>query len=424
MSQTCPYCFAENSDLAIACIQCGSSFVATSHLSSGLFLHQKHYQIERVIGEGGFGITYKGRDLAKSRIVAIKENWPERATRQGTTVIWHHSVTPKNRQVQLEKFATEAQYLAKCVHPNIVQVYDWFEENNTAYVVMEFLSGKTLSTVIAEEGPLSPDRVKRYFLQMAHTLRVIHSINLLHRDIKPDNIILNEGDRPILIDFGATKEFIAGQTRQMSVTLTPGYAPLEQYSYRGKRWPATDIYALCASMYELLTGQLPPPAVERVTTDTLIPPGEWVSGLDPRLEAVILQGLKIRVEERFQTVDELIAAIGAGSQLARLIPLPPSTGKAEFILDRTPMIVGRLSPDAEVVDISLDSFPGSDTVSRQHAVLYQENNQWKIRDLTSLNGVFVKRSGQSAFQKITTPELIQFGDAISFGKVRFLFQSI
>ena len=137
---------------------------------------------------------------------------------------------------------------------------------------MTFIKGKPLSKILELEGPLPPNRVKRYFLQVADALKAVHSVNLLHRDIKPANIIIDQQDRAILIDFGATREFVAGKTREMSVTLTPGYAPLEQYSYRSKRWPSTDLYALCASMYELLTGELPSPATERFGAETLIRP--------------------------------------------------------------------------------------------------------------------------------------------------------
>ncbi|MEC4815445.1 MAG: tetratricopeptide repeat protein, partial [Scytonema sp. PMC 1069.18] len=141
-------------------------------------------------------------------------------------------------------------------------------------------------------------------------IKVLHANRLLHRDIKPDNILIDRNDRAILIDFGATNEFIAGQTREMSVTLTPGYAPLEQYSYRGKRFPATDFYALSASMYELLTGQLPAAATDIVNgSEKLIPPRQLRPNLSPLIEKVILTGMQLKVEDRFQTADEFIDAL-------------------------------------------------------------------------------------------------------------------
>ncbi|MBV5262088.1 protein kinase, partial [Synechococcus moorigangaii CMS01] len=118
--------------------------VISYHLPPGSLLQQGKYKIEKVLGEGGFGITYKGVDTIHNRPVAIKENWPENAMRKGTTVVWSTAITPKSKKWQLTKVATEAKFIQKCVHPNIVKVYDWFEENDTVYVVMSFISGKTL----------------------------------------------------------------------------------------------------------------------------------------------------------------------------------------------------------------------------------------------------------------------------------------
>lgn len=429
MSTPCPYCYTENNDNAATCISCGSPLTATQLatylLPTDSFLQQGKYQVEKVIGEGGFGITYRGVDLVNSRKVAIKENWPEKAIRQGTTVVWPHTIPPKDRKLQLIKVATEARFLSRCVHPNIVRVYEWFEENNTAYVVMAFVPGKPLSKILEEEGLLPKERVRRYFIQIAEALRAVHSVHLLHRDIKPENILIDSQDRAVLIDFGATKEFIAGQTRQMSVTLTRGYAPLEQYSYRSKRWPATDIYALSASMYELLTGQLPPEATDRIQSDTLIPPRNLVPGIDPLLEQVLLTGMKMRVQERFQSADELLKVLTGGGQIAKLIPIQPVDSLPEFFLDKSKLIVGRLEPEAPLVDINLDGFPGSKTVSRQHGEIYREAGQWKIRDLGSVNGIFIKPTGQPRFGKrITAPEILNSGDEIAFGKVCFRFQNI
>ncbi|NEO14309.1 MULTISPECIES: serine/threonine-protein kinase [unclassified Moorena] len=316
MSITCIVCGHINTGSNNYCTSCGAALefedtVSSSayHLPAGTLLRQSHYRIEKVLGEGGFGITYQGIYLPNSAKVAIKELWPEKAARIGKTITWPPSIAPIDRQRQLHKFQLEASYLQKCPHPNIAQVYDWFEENNTAYLVMEFISGKSLYKILQQEGVLSEEKLKGYFIQVAEALKVVHSNQLLHRDIKPDNILIDHQDRAVLIDFGATKEFMAGQTREMSVTLSPGYAPLEQYSYRSKRWPATDIYALCASMYELLTGQLPAQATERAGSETLIPPRQLAAQITPQTEQVILTGMRMKVEERFQTAEELIDAL-------------------------------------------------------------------------------------------------------------------
>ncbi len=428
MSILCPVCLCDNQVNAITCKTCGATLqdnnsTPSYHLPSNSILQQGKYQIKKILGEGGFGITYEGVDLIHTRKVAIKENWPEKGIRQGTTIIWPHTIPPQNRKWQLRKFATEAQYLAQCSHPSIVKVYDWFEENNTAYMTMALVEGKPLSKILQEEGCLVGDRLKRYFLQIAEALKVVHDANLLHRDIKPENIIINQHDRAVLIDFGATKEFVAGQTRKMSVTLTPGYAPIEQYSYASKRWPATDIYALCASIYELLTGELPAPATERFASETLIPPHILTPHIDPLLEQIILKGMNMKVQDRFQTVDELLKILTSSGQIAKLIPTRAANSLPEFILDKSPIIIGRFKPGEKPVDINLESFSGSHTVSRQHGMIYRESGQWNLKDLDSVNGIFIRRQGQSRFSKrITTLEILNSGDVISFGKVCFEFK--
>lgn len=327
MTIQCPACLADNPDGTVICFTCGyesldfgsnssTTTSSTYHLSSGVLLQQGQYQIEIVLGEGGFGITYKGKNRQNSSLVAIKELWPEKAARQGSTVTWPSSITPKEKQLQINKFKLEASNQQKCQHPNIPKVYDWFEENNTVYIIMAFISGKSLYNILKEKGVLSENKVKHYCIQVAEALKVIHENNFLHRDIKPDNILIDSQDQVALIDFGATKEFIAGQTCEMSVTLTPDYAPYEQYSYRSRRYPATDFYALCASIYELLTGKPPIEAVDRVnalvqggSSDPLIPARKLNPNISGLMERVILTGMKINVGERFQTADELIDAL-------------------------------------------------------------------------------------------------------------------
>ncbi len=320
----CPTCLTENTDNEINCIACGTPLASTTvsstssvlHLSAGSLLGQGKYQIEKVLGQGGFGITYKGIYLPNSSTIAIKELWPEGAARQGNTVLWPSSIPPIQRQQQLHKFQLEASYLHQCVHSNIVKIYEWFAENNTAYLVMELLSGNSLQDILKKQGTLPEAKVKHYLQQIAESLKVIHANRLLHRDIKPDNIIVDSQDKAVLIDFGAAREFMAGQTGDMTRILSPGYAPYEQYIQSGKRYPATDFYALSASMYELLTGQLPAEATERANallqgspSEPLIPPRKLSPHLSPLIEKVILTGMQFRVEDRFQTADELIDAL-------------------------------------------------------------------------------------------------------------------
>jgi serine/threonine protein kinase len=306
----CPTCLTDNFDTSVNCITCGTPLSEpTYYLPSGTLLQQGKYRVEQKIGEGGFAITYKGFDLINSRVIAIKENWPEKASRQGKNIVWPFKITPQERQKQIQDVQNEANHIKKCIHPSIVAVYESFEENNTAYIIISFIEGKSLSKILKEEGSLKEDRINRYFIQVAEALKIVHLQQILHRDIKPDNILVNNQDIPVLIDFGAAREFIPDKTITHTQIVSEGYAPLEQYGSRAKRNASTDLYALCASMYELLTGELPASATDRIATETLVPPRQLAPHISPTIEQVILTGMKTRAEDRFQTADELIDAL-------------------------------------------------------------------------------------------------------------------
>ena len=324
MNNICPSCLHENAPGVNSCVVCGTALTSTPttapssvsglHLPMGTLLKQGCYKIEKVLGQGGFGITYKAIYCPNSALVAIKELWPENGYRHGQSVVWPPSTTLEDRKEQVEKFKLEAAYLQRCNSPNIAKVYDCFEENSSIYMVMEFIDGVPLSSLVVNQNCLQENKVIEYAKQIANALVVVHQNNLLHRDIKPENIMLDSSDRAVLIDFGTAREFIAGKTGDLTQLLTPGYAPFEQYSKNSKRYAASDIYALCASMYELLTGELPSGAVERATAfsggapDPLTPPRQINSLISPHLEKVILMGMHFRVEERIQTAEELINA--------------------------------------------------------------------------------------------------------------------
>ncbi len=318
MTNLCPACLSENPIGANTCSVCGFTLQTITqkdvhHLANQTILsntqHNRRYQIEDTLGEGGFGITYKGIDLLQSITVAIKEYWPEKAARQQDGIIWPSSISPENKNKQIKTFIEEGQNIYLCSHPNIVKVYDWFLANNTAYIVMEFIQGKTLYDLVKEKGRLNNIQAKKYLLEIASSLSLIHQKNMLHRDIKPDNIIIDHQDRAILIDFGSAREFMANKTNIMTQLLTPGYAPLEQYSKQGRTGPPLDIYSLCATFYYALTATEPAAATERINTDTLIPPKQLFSSIDPLIEQVFLTGLKVKAEERFATADDLIQAL-------------------------------------------------------------------------------------------------------------------
>lgn len=321
MSIQCPTCQASNPEGVQHCGACGSPLYTTGqktiplsalHLQPSTVLKQGRYQIYQTLGEGGFGITYQGIDTQQNRTVAIKEYWPERASRQGLSVEWSYLVPPKEKREQIQRVIDEASNLRRCPHSNIVKVYDCFEENQTAYIVMDFVPGRSLAQIIRETGKLSEDRAKRYFLQLANALKIVHAANLLHRDIKPNNVIIDANDQAILIDFGSAREFIAGKTNRMTEMLTHGYAPPEQYIQTAQRSESTDMYSLTASMYEALTGQVPPNSVTRQAPDPLISPRRLVPELDPWLEQILLIGLRVDARTRFQNADEFIDAVEKG----------------------------------------------------------------------------------------------------------------
>ena len=256
---------------------------------------------------------------------------------------------------------------------------------------MEFISGKSLYAILQEEGTLSETRIKKYFTQIVQALKVIHGNKFLHRDIKPDNILIDGQDRAVLIDFGATKEFLAGQTRDMSVTLTAGYAPTEQYSYKSKRYPATDFYALCASMYELLTGQLPTEAMERGNTllqggssDPLVPPRQLNPNISQLMERVILTGMKINVGERFQAADDLIDALGGKFT-------SPSQKKAQALVKQ-----GKLSQAIQAYSQLLTREPDNGAAAVELA-LVQIHVQESEAELTAQKAIQIKPDDGRAY---------------------------
>lgn len=317
MTQTCPSCFYENPTQAQVCEACGDQLPTSSsptpgsplHLIAGTSLKSGQYTVEKMLGEGGFGITYTALDKYNNRIVALKELVPERSARIDKKLIWSINISPQERRKLLQQFEQEAQILARCISPYVVQVYEHWNENDTAYIAMDFVQGEPLSQTIKRQGKLPESDVKNIMSQVAQALNCIHKKQLLHRDIKPDNIMIGLNQKCILIDFGNAREYLLSQTSKLTTTGTPEYAPLEQFSSRGRFAPPLDIFSLCASMYEAVTGQVPLPATDRVQGQTLTPPSHLTPEISPLMEKILLTGLSIRSEERFQSAQELLDAL-------------------------------------------------------------------------------------------------------------------
>jgi hypothetical protein len=209
----------------------------------------------------------------------------------------------------LKRFADEARTLAKFKHPGIVPVTDIFEENATAYMVMEYVEGESLQQRLVRTGTLDEPQFRAIFEPILEALDEVHGHGILHRDIKPENIYIRSDGSPVLLDFGNSREAFGPKAQSLTVALTPGYAPNEQYSSRGKQGPWTDIYSLGATMYAAVTGQRPPEAPDRALDDEYVPAGKTSKSIEARFSAALLaaidQALAVRPSDRPQTIAEL-----------------------------------------------------------------------------------------------------------------------
>jgi serine/threonine protein kinase len=287
------------------------------------------YEIVGVLGQGGFGITYCARDTQLDREVALKEYLPVAlAVRQDGA-----SVLPRSTEVAgdfdwgRERFIEEGRTLATLHEaPSIVRVFDFLEENGTAYIVMELLRGETLDERIKADGPMSPAELDAILWPLLEGLRQVHEIGFLHRDIKPANVLLGDENRPTLIDFGASRAAMAGRTVAMTAIFTPGYAAPEQFS-SAKQGPWTDIYGLAATLYHAITGKAPPNAFDRLMNDAYEPLGTLQpTGFARGLLAGLDAGLSVHAEERPQCIAawRALLAEAAVSEATVVMVSPPT----------------------------------------------------------------------------------------------------
>lgn len=309
----CYGCFSEKEPGAV-CPVCG--FDETKEqpylaLPLGTIVNGR-YLIGKVLGIGGFGITYLGFDLTLEIKVAIKEYMPSAmATRNNdryTVVLTGHQ--EKDYQYGMERFLEEARILAKLQNtPNIVSVQNYFQENNTAYFVMEYVDGTSLKAYLAAHSEkISCDEALKILLPVMNALVSVHSRQLLHRDISPDNIYLTANGDSRLLDFGAAR-FAAGDGKSVSVILKHGYAPEEQYSSHGNQGPWTDVYAMGATLYRCITGTLPPDSIERIHNDTIKRPSELGVSISPAAEQALMKALSVRTQDRFMSMEAFICAL-------------------------------------------------------------------------------------------------------------------
>ena len=274
----------------------------------------QEYELVRVLGFGGFGMTYLGFDHNLDKAVAIKEYLPsDIATRTAD-----RSVAPQASEFRddfqwgLERFLDEARTLARFDHRHIIKVHRFFEAHGTAYIVMEYAEGETLSAHLERKGTLSEAELKGILYPLLDGLEVVHGADFLHRDIKPGNIVLRDLDgSPVLLDFGAARQAIGAKSRSVTSIVTPGYAPIEQYSSRGHQGAWTDLYALGGVCYRALTGQVPDDATDRVRNDPLVPVAQRCAGrASGAFLSAVDAALSVDEGDRPQSVETWRAALG------------------------------------------------------------------------------------------------------------------
>lgn len=314
----CPFCGYKNTDFHPEPI----------HLLPGTRLQNK-YIVGKAIGHGGFSVTYMGLDTVLDVRVAIKEYMPsEYATRTGNqsrmTVSMQGSA-PQMYREGMHKFVEEAQRLAAMDDvEGIVKVFDAFVENNTAYIVMEYLEGETLAEKLKREVRLEPQKVFSMMMPLMDSLERIHKAGLLHRDISPDNIIVTSKNTVKLIDFGSARYITHDRSRSLSVFIKPGYTPAEQYSSDGRQGTWTDVYSLAATMYKMITGITPPDGFQRRAKDNLMTPGKVGVRMTRNAENAILNAMNTRIDSRTKTIGEFKQQLFSTREVRRL-----TDGKAE-----------------------------------------------------------------------------------------------
>ncbi|MCH5221148.1 MAG: serine/threonine protein kinase [Muribaculaceae bacterium] len=278
------------------------------HLKQNAELQNGKYRIARALGQGGFGITYLAENILLGNQVAIKEFFSKDYCGRNTTS--HLTLgTESNRETVAklkDRFLKEARNIAKLDHPGIVRVFDVFEENDTAYYVMEYIHGENLNEIVKQNGPLPEDKAIKYVTEVGSSLEYIHSKNMTHFDVKPANIIIRKkDDLPILIDFGLSKQYDSkgDATSTMMQAVSHGYSPIELYNAGAIQVfsPQTDVYSLGATLYYLVTGAVPPHA------SVLIDKGIYLSNsFSKSLQCVIIQSMKISRERRIKSISDFI----------------------------------------------------------------------------------------------------------------------
>jgi len=319
-------------------------------LDQGTLLDDQ-FRVGRVLGVGGFGITYLAFDEVLEMVVAVKEYLPRNIAvrKTGTDTIQPLSSSGQKQDFEfgLKRFLQEARTLAKFeAHPNIVRVRTFFEENGTGYLVMNFYEGRTLAEYLAARNGFLPEEEALLILeQVLEGLTAVHEEHILHRDIDPNNVYLADNGTVVLLDFGAARTAVGERTQSMSVVLKRGYAPHEQYHSHGDQGPWTDVYACSATLYRTLTGYKPPEAAARILEDDLAPPKELVPSLSAATNDAVVEGLAVHPDERPQTI----------ASFAALLPDAPPEAERGWIGEWTTLEVNANDPEGAAAELRVTS---------------------------------------------------------------------
>ncbi len=330
LNELCFACMEKKGD-GDFCQHCGfnnkSYEPPAHHLKPGTILAGK-YILGKALGEGGFGITYVGYDINLDLKIAIKEYFPSgfvsRDVSNTDTITVFSGSEREAYEAGKEKFIKEAKALAKFDNmPGIVSVKDFFLENGTAYIAMEFVEGETLKEYLNKMGgKAQPELIFNMIRPLIESLSQIHRQGIIHRDISPDNIMITKNNEVKLLDFGAARDINAAGQKSLSIQLKPGYAPEEQYRTHGEQGPWTDVYALCATIYRAITGVTPIESLERLSNDTLAPPSYMGVMINPAQEQALMQGLAVNRQQRIQDMNVLFDAFYRGAN-PMPNPVPP-----------------------------------------------------------------------------------------------------
>ena len=314
----CMGCMGQYEEDYQICPNCGYVYGSPPkeayHLSPETVLKGR-YIVGKTLGYGGFGVTYLGWDAVLERKVAIKEYLPgDFSTRMPnqTKLTVYTGIGEEQFFAGLKSFVEEAQRLAKFNPlPGVVDIYDSFQENGTGYIIMEYLSGQTVKELMQQKGKLEYGETKKIILAVLATLKEVHKDGIIHRDISPDNIFITDTGEIKLIDFGASRYATTLHSKSLSVILKPGYAPEEQYRSRGNQGPWSDVYAVAATFYKMITGKTPEESMERAIKDTVQEPSKLGAKLPKGAENAIMNALNVRMEDRTQSADAFAQALNS-----------------------------------------------------------------------------------------------------------------